>query len=271
MLYFRSLASGSSGNAYLLRTETISLLFDAGLRRAALEKLLEAEGVPPARLGGVLISHEHRDHLGSAGELAGRHGIPVWANDEVLRAAGLEGLSTAAVLDVGRPMLLGDVEVTTFPVSHDAVRPVGFLIRTGGKVITIATDLGRPDGHLTEAVAAGDLVVLESNHDPEMLHSGRYPPYLRKRVAGPTGHLANHQAAEVLAHHVKNDGVEVWLAHLSRNNNTQSLAMRTVAGILRASGLSRMQVGIARRDRPSLIWSGQARAKQLSLFGEECA
>jgi phosphoribosyl 1,2-cyclic phosphodiesterase len=271
MLYFRSLASGSSGNAYLLRTETISLLFDAGLRRSTLEKVLEAEGVPPARLGGILISHEHRDHLGSAAEIAERHSVPVWANAEVLRAAGLDALASAAVLDVGRPMLLGDVEVTSFPVSHDAVRPVGFLVRVGSRTITIATDLGKPDGHLTEAVSVSDLVVLESNHDPEMLHSGRYPPHLRKRVAGPTGHLANHQAAEVLARHVKSDGVDVWLAHLSRNNNTQSLALRTVGGILRASGLAGLRIGIARRDRPSLIWSGQARPQQLSLFGGECA
>ncbi len=254
-----------------MRTETISLLFDAGLRRPALEKVLEAEGVPAARLGGILISHEHRDHLGSAAEIALRHDVPVWANDEVLRAAGLEGLNSAAVLEVGRPMLLGDVEVTSFPVSHDAVRPVGFLVRVGGKVITIATDLGKPDGHLAEAVAAADLVVLEANHDPEMLHSGRYPPHLQKRVAGPTGHLANYQAAEVLAQHVKSDVVDVWLAHLSRNNNTQTLALRTVIGILRASGLARLRVEIARRDRPSLIWSGQARPQQLSLFGEECA
>ena len=271
MLYFLSLASGSSGNAFLLRTDTISLLFDAGLRRSTLEKMLAAEGVAPASLGGILISHEHRDHLGSARELAEEYDVPVWANDEVLRAAGLQGLPSASVLDVGRPMLLGDVEVTTFPVSHDAVRPVGFVARTCGRTVTIATDLGRPDGYLPEAVAAADLLVLESNHDPEMLHSGSYPPHLRRRVAGPTGHLANHQAAEVIARHIKNDCVYVWLAHLSRNNNTQSVALRTVGGILRASGLAALRVGIARRDRPSLIWSGEAKPRQLSLFTGECA
>jgi phosphoribosyl 1,2-cyclic phosphodiesterase len=271
MLYFRSLASGSSGNAFLLRTDTISLLFDAGLRRSTLESMLADEGVPPASLGGILISHEHRDHLGSAEEMAERYQVPVWANDEVLRAAGMQGLPSAAVMDVGRPMLLGDVEVTSFPVSHDAVRPVGFVIRAGGRVITLATDLGRADGHLTEAVAEADLVVLESNHDPEMLHSGRYPPHLRKRVAGPTGHLANYQAAEIIARHVKSDGVDVWLAHLSRNNNTQALALRTVGGITRASGLARLRVGIARRDRPSLVWTGEAPPRQLSLFDVECA
>lgn len=271
MLYFRSLASGSSGNAFLLRTDSISLLFDAGLRRSTLEKLLVAEGVAPESLGGILISHEHRDHLGSAAELAERYHTPIWANDEVLRAAGLAGLPSAAVLEVGRPMLLGDVEVTSFPVSHDAVRPVGFVARAAGRVITVATDLGKPDGHLHDAVAAADLIVLESNHDPEMLHSGRYPPHLRRRVAGPTGHLANHQAAEVLARHVKSDGVDVWLAHLSRNNNTQTLALRTVGGILRATGLNRLKVAVARRDRPSLIWTGQEQPRQLGLFDMECA
>lgn len=269
MLHFRSLASGSSGNAYLLRTEKTALLFDAGIRYSNLERFLEGEGLTPDRLTGVLISHEHRDHCVAAEDLARRHGVPVWANEEVLGATGLRGLPSAAVLEVGRPMLFGDVEVTSFPVSHDAVRPVGFMARTQERTLVVATDLGKPTPEVTEAVSLGDLVVIEANHDPEMLWNGSYPMYLRRRVAGPTGHLANEQTADILVKNVRHERVDVWLAHLSKNNNSASVALRTVRGVLKTMGLSGLHVDVARRDRPSLAWNGMPRPAQLSLFSSE--
>lgn len=265
MLRFRSLASGSSGNAYLLQTDQVRLLFDAGLRLSALTKYLVAEGAGPGQLDAVLLSHEHRDHSAAAPDLA-RAGTPVWANEPVLRACGVVGLPAAAVLPVGRPTRFGDVVVTSFPVAHDACRPVGFLIEADGRTLCIATDLGEPNGDLGDAVARADLVVLESNHDPDMLRNGRYPPHLRRRVAGPTGHLSNRQAADVLTRHVSSDETEVWLAHLSKHNNTPGLALRTVGGLLRTIGLGSLPLGIAQRDRPSLTWTGARRPRQLALF-----
>lgn len=266
MIHFRSLASGSSGNAYLLRTSNTTLLVDAGIPVSRLDKILRSEGVEPERLTGVLISHEHRDHCSAAADLARLYGTPLWANEAVLRSAGLSGLPSAAVIEAGRSVLLGDVEVQTFPVPHDAVQPVGFLLTTQGRRIVVATDLGKPTPDVSEAVEQADLVVIEANHDPEMLANGRYPPHLRRRVAGPTGHLANYQAAEILVKHVKDDGVDVWLAHLSRNNNTQAMAVKTVTGMLRAVGLGALRVHVAQRDRPSLTWTGVPPARQLALF-----
>jgi phosphoribosyl 1,2-cyclic phosphodiesterase len=216
----------------------------------------------------VLISHEHRDHCVGAIDLVREHRVPIVANQEVLRACGLHGMREAEPMDVGCSTLIGDVEVTSFPISHDAVRPVGFLARTHGRTITIATDTGHATAEMLEAVEQADLVVLEANHDVEMLQTGRYPYRLRRRVSGPTGHLSNAQAAGILAKQIKRSDVDVWLAHLSKENNTKALAQRTVQRTLKAIGLSN-SVDVALRDRPSLRWTGVSRPRQLSLFGAE--
>lgn len=263
---FRSLASGSSGNAYLLRSGSSTILIDAGLTAKKLARYLHSQDMEPGRLTAILISHEHRDHCIGARDLAREHSVAVWANADVLQAAGLEDLPTARVLPVGQPMVLGDVEVTAFPVQHDAVNPVGFSLRTDKRTVVVVTDLGVPSPPVCSAVAEADLVVIEANHDLELLHRGRYPYHLRARVSGPTGHLSNVQAARVLADCVGDDRTEVWLAHLSKENNSPKLAERTVRGTLSARGLSGVRVGIALRDKPSLVWDGLPRPRQLSLF-----
>ncbi len=269
MLLFQSLASGSSGNSYLLRTEKTTLLVDAGLRLSTLVKYLAAEGIAPSDLTAILISHEHRDHCAGARELAEEHRAPVWSNAAVLQAAGLHDLDEAHILDVGVPVLFGDVEVICFPVQHDSVCPVGFMLRVAGRTITIATDLGQADDDVTSSIAEADLVVLESNHDVEMLERGRYPYHLRRRVSGPNGHLSNSQAGTLIARHVKDEATEVWLAHLSKHNNRPEVALRTVRAALRQADRPAPSLAVALRDRPSLRWNGHQRPRQLSLFGAE--
>lgn len=271
MLVFRSLASGSSGNAYLLRTGKTTLLFDAGLPMKRLLRALASEDVDPDRIAGILISHEHRDHCAGARDLAQAHDIPIWANAEALRAAGLHDCRHSVLLNPGTPVRFADVEVVSFPVSHDAAAPVGFLIRTPDRTLTIATDLGQTDAALAEAVGRSDLVVLEANHDVEMLQRGRYPYHLRRRVSSATGHLSNAQAANFLSAHVKGPEVEIWLAHLSKENNTASLATRTVKRALTMAGFRNPSLGVALRDKPSLRWTGAARPQQLSLFAAEAS
>lgn len=266
MFVFRSLASGSSGNAYLLRTEKVALLFDAGLRLPRLVAHLRAEGLSPDRLSAILISHEHRDHCCGAPELASAFGVPVYADVDVLGATGLHGRREGRVLDLSSPAVFGDVEVRCFPVEHDAIRPVGFAIRVQKRTIAIATDLGQPTPEVANAVSGADLVVLEANHDLNMLNHGRYPHHLRRRVAGPTGHLSNAQAAGILSRHVRDERTEVWLAHLSKENNSPALALRTIRTHLNGAGLRSMSIQVAQRDRPSARWTGQLRPTQLSLF-----
>lgn len=267
MFTFRALASGSSGNAYLLTTARANLLVEAGLRVSTLRKHLANEGLSADRLTAVLISHEHRDHCAGAVELLDGHGIPILANAAVLRALGVHDRREVEVLPAEQPVMVGDVEVLTFPVSHDAAQPVGFLLRVEGRTIALATDLGEATPPVAEAVRAADLVVLEANHDREMLANGRYPYHLRRRVAGPTGHLSNVQCAEILAGQLQQETSEVWLAHLSKANNTPALALRTVRSWLRQRGVT-VPVDVLARDRPSLRWHGQARPRQLSLLAE---
>lgn len=266
MFLFRSLASGSSGNAYLLRTGKVSILIDAGIRLPRLVRYLQHEDLEPQTLSALLISHEHRDHCTSAHDLAHQFRVPVCANSEVLTAIGLADAPRTRLLDTGRPALFGDVEVTPFAVSHDAVRPVGFMIRAQGRTIVIATDLGEVTPEVSEAVRQADLAVIEANHDLEMLHNGRYPYHLRRRVAGPTGHLSNSQAASLVVNHAKGHATDIWLAHLSKENNTPALAARTVRRCLKEAGMGGMYVDVALRDRPSLRWTGVPRPRQLGLF-----
>lgn len=266
---FRSLASGSSGNAYLLRTGKATLLFDAGLPLKRMLQALTAEEIAPEQISAVLLSHEHRDHSAAARDLADRFGIPIWANADALRAAGLHDCERTAILEPDTPVQFADVSVVCFPVSHDAVAPVGFLVSAAGRTITIATDLGITDARLAEAVSMSDLVVLEANHDLEMLHRGRYPYHLRRRVSSATGHLSNAQAAAFLSRHVKSVDVEIWLAHLSKENNSPKLATRTVRDAMSLNGLTNPALAVALRDKPSLRWTGASRPRQLSLFTAE--
>ncbi len=268
MFLFRALASGSSGNAYLLRTDTSTLLFDAGLRFPLMMKHLSAEGLAPSDLTAILISHEHRDHCQAASDLVSQYKTPVYANEKVLRATGLHSERSAVVLDVGATQRFGDVEVTTFDVPHDSVCPVGFFIRAGDRTIALATDLGRSTEDIESAVSRADLVVMEANHDIDMLQNGRYPIHLRRRVAGPTGHLSNSQAATLLVNHLRDSDVEVWLAHLSKENNSPALALRTVRQAFARVGLGKAAITVAARDKPSARWNGVPRPRQLSLFAE---
>jgi phosphoribosyl 1,2-cyclic phosphodiesterase len=231
-----------------------------------LQSYLAAEEVVPSELTAIFVSHEHSDHCCGAADLSELAGVPVWANASVLRAAGLHNLVRSCVLDPDKSHVFGDVELRTFPVSHDAVQPVGFLIKTARRTITLATDLGEPTDPVREAVRQSDLVVLEANHDTQLLLEGRYPFYLRKRVAGPLGHLSNHQSGVILAQELTSERVDVWLAHLSKENNTPQLALRTVRSALRSAGRGAVSVKVALRDRPSLRWNGEPAPRQLSLF-----
>lgn len=265
MFSFRALASGSSGNAFLLRTSKVRLLFDAGITMVALRRALAQEGLSCGDLTGVLISHEHTDHCLSARDLASA-GTPVWSNSEVLGALKLHGHAQTSLIEVGKPALLGDVEVTCFAVSHDAVRPMGFFVRAAQRTLVLATDLGEYTSELGDAIRDADLVVLEANHDLRMLHEGHYPYFLRRRVSGPRGHLSNDQAAGILASHVKKPSVDIWLAHLSKENNTPRLALRTVSRVLKEAGSPAGYLATAARDKPSLRWNGVPRPVQLQLF-----
>jgi phosphoribosyl 1,2-cyclic phosphodiesterase len=252
-----SLASGSSGNAYLVESGTTRILLDAGLVAPVLERYLRRHGVDPLTLSAIFVSHEHSDHLRGVGGLARRFRIPVVATAGTLRAGAdtLGRLPEAVPLPPGHECRAGGIAVRTFALSHDAAEPVGFWVRADDQNVCICTDLGEPTPAIRAPLAAADLLVLEANHDLDRLWRGPYPPGLKRRIAGPHGHLANATAARLLRDLADDARPRtVWLAHLSQTNNTPDLALDTVQIPLAQDGITHLSVAVAERDRPSLVW-----------------
>lgn len=252
-----ALASGSSGNAFLVEAAGIKLLFDAGLHASTLEYYLRQRGTSPSELAAIFVSHEHIDHLRGAGMLARRYKLPVVASEGTFLAGdGQFGvLPDKVVQPPGREVYAGGVTVRTFAVSHDAAEPTGFWIEAGGYNIVVCTDLGCDTASIREALEVADLLVLEANHDVDRLWRGPYPYTLKKRVAGRHGHLSNADAARLISG-LAQDGRPrtIWLAHLSATNNTPSMALDTVTEPLDREGCTHLEIAILARDKPSRTW-----------------
>jgi phosphoribosyl 1,2-cyclic phosphodiesterase len=257
-----ALASGSSGNAFLVEAAGVKLLFDAGLHAAMLECYLRQAGASPSQLAAIFVSHEHIDHLRGAGMLARRYKLPVVASEGTFLAGADQfgALPDKVVQPLGREVYAGGagaggVTVRTFALSHDAAETAGFWIEAGGRNIVLCTDLGCETNSIREALEAADLLVLEANHDVQRLWRGPYHPALKKRVASPYGHLANADAARLISA-LARDGRPrtVWLAHLSAVNNTPTLALDTVLDPLKREGCAHLEIAVLARDKPSHIW-----------------
>jgi len=241
-----SLGSGSSGNALLVQAGETAVLVDAGFPPRILAGRLRQAGLAPDALTAILLTHEHSDHACGAREFASRHGIPLVADPRTIVAAlALRPRTTGAAipaperleLPVGRSLRLGALEVRSFPVPHDAIAPCGYALSSAAWRVAIAIDAGMATEPMLEALRPAHLVVLEANHDKDRLLHGPYPWHLKQRILGPTGHLSNEQASAALLR-VLDDGPRwLWLAHLSRTNNTPSLARAQVIEYLRAQGV----------------------------------
>jgi phosphoribosyl 1,2-cyclic phosphodiesterase len=240
VLRFRSLGSGSSGNATLVEAlpawgggTGTRLLIDCGLPLRELESRLLQAGVEPTSLGGIFITHEHSDHIGCAARFSTKHSVPVWMSHGTWRGArspDFEGRLQWA--RDGESIDLGGLEVLPFAVPHDAIEPLQLSCGNGRQRIGILTDLG----HMTDSVLGHlqgcDALLLECNHDPRMLERGPYPPFLKARVGGIHGHLSNAQAAEIAAHLDHANLGRIVAAHLSAQNNHPDLAVAALAGAL---------------------------------------
>ncbi len=225
MLRIKNLASGSSGNSTLLRTEESAVLIDAGLSALQIRRRVEDSGLEIEDIDAILISHEHIDHIRGIKRLSERYGIKVYANEGTWRGIK-ENIENRGLLEY--KMKFGDLRVESFPVPHDANDPVGFKIAHEGNKAVIVTDIGHPTSYLLDALRDSLVTIIESNHDMEMLKNGPYPYYLKQRILGPEGHLSNDDCGKVLAEVINEDTVAVMLAHLSEKNNTPELAKRTV-------------------------------------------
>ena len=227
-----TLASGSSGNAILVSHGETHLLVDCGISCLRIKRALAALGLSAADLTGILITHEHSDHICGLETLFKQFHLPVYcsggtARQLSYRIAFLDEVLTAFV--PGQPFVLGEITVTPFATPHDAAESVGYTFAADGRKAAVVTDLGVVTSIVEDAVAGSHLMVAESNHDPDMVRSGPYPYYLKQRILGQQGHLSNADCAAFC----KRVGAKtVILAHLSAENNRPSLALRTVREML---------------------------------------
>lgn len=239
MLELCTLASGSSGNSLLVTDGRTHVLVDAGISCRRICTGLKELGVEPKELAGVLITHEHSDHISGLTTLTKQLRLPVYASPGTgrqlcYRIAFLEELLRPVA--PGESFSIGGLDIESFPTSHDAAESVGYALSAGGRKAAVATDLG----YVTEAVLRGirgaDLLVAEANHDVEWVQSGPYPYHLKARILGDRGHLSNEAGAELAWTAVEGGARTVVLAHLSHENNTPARAHEVVRGVLERRG-----------------------------------
>lgn len=267
-LQITSLASGSSGNAFLVQTGNGALLVEAGLSARTLERHLRRRGLDPAALDAIVISHEHHDHVQGAATLARKFGLPIITSAGTASAmqADWKGLDVR-MLDTDGTTVAG-VDLYGFPVPHDAIAPQGILLAHGGCTAAWALDLGHVPEHVAPILQQADLIVVEANHDRErLIKQAPYTWSVKNRILSDTGHLSNLQAAELLQQ-VGSDNRprSVWLAHLSeRANDNPAGVVRFIKGILDISGVNSLRLAVAERDRPSVAWHSDLTSHQPSL------
>jgi len=226
------IASGSKGNSIYVESDSSRVLIDAGLSARELTRRLLAIGVAAQDLDAVIISHEHRDHCSGAGPLCRRYNLPLYCLPQTYAALPSIGAVDYCALETAGVLRLRDLEVETFPVTHDAVAPVGFILTAGRVRVGIATDLGVVTRLVRERLQRCQVLVLETNHDEQMLQDGPYPWSLKQRIRGRHGHLSNNQAAELLGDLLWPELQAVFMAHISETNNTVELARQRIDRVL---------------------------------------
>ena len=259
---FCSLSSGSSGNCLFLSSGASSVLVDAGLSGKRVAQLLNQMGETPRAVEAILVTHDHIDHISGIGVLSRRFDIPVFANAATWRAMEdkIGEISSRNIREftTGGEFELAGFGIKSFPISHDASDPVGLTFCKGNIKISVANDLGCVTPEVERELKDSSFIMLEANHDTEMLWVGRYPWYLKKRIAGDRGHLSNEDTGAALLRLAGGRTKAVLLGHLSKENNYPLLALETVRGILSQEGIEvgrEMHIDLSFRDKISRIYT----------------
>jgi len=225
------LASGSDGNCSVVVADDTMVLLDAGISGRRIARLMEAVGLDPRELDAMVLTHEHSDHVSGAGVLSRRYGVPVCCNENTLACSNLGQVHSSIIFRTMERFELGCLTVDPLPILHNAAEPNAFRISFEEKRMLLATDLGKITPEVFSALKEVDLAIIEANHDVQMLINGPYPPRLKSEIRSERGHLSNIDCARALwATHA--EGRKIFLAHISKNNNTPMLARRTVARTL---------------------------------------
>ncbi len=262
-LQFCTLFSGSSGNAVYLATSRGGLLVDCGLSaRQSLDAMSKA-GLDPTAIHAILITHEHSDHIKGAGVMSRKLGVPIYATqgtwEGMERSVGEIPARHRVAITAGESFFLDDIEVASFSIPHDANDPVGYRFFMGKQSVAVATDLGYFSQSVADAVSGAHIVLLESNHDPDLLQkNAHYPTHLKTRILGRKGHLSNDAGAQAAVRLAQCGTRHLLLGHLSNENNTPDLAYRTSYAALHEAGAALghdVTLHIAPRFQPSFIYS----------------
>ena len=234
---FASLGSGSEGNALLISTRSgttnTTVMLDCGFGIRETERRLERLQMTPGDLSGIIVTHEHQDHIGGVFKFARRHGLPVWLTFGTFQAARdrCDDVDIHFCRD-GAAFVIGDLELSPYTVPHDAREPVQYVVNDGALRLGVLTDAGHATTHLISSLAACDALMLECNHDSRMLRDSTYPPSLKQRIGGDYGHLSNQTASEILQALDKSRLQRIVGAHLSLKNNTPGLARAALTDVV---------------------------------------
>jgi phosphoribosyl 1,2-cyclic phosphodiesterase len=257
-LDFCSLSSGSSGNCYYLGNGFHGILIDAGISAASIRKFLKDIGISMQTIMGVLITHNHVDHIRGLEVLTRKNTLPAFTTTNIWKSIHTPHMRIAPdcirEIPLQQKFHLAGFDIEAFPVHHDAPETIGFHITAGKKKITVATDLG----HICETAApyiqAANLLVIESNYDEQMLMEGSYPHFLKARIKSDKGHLGNHQTSAFLADNMSDNLSHICLAHLSKNNNTPEIVLQTLQQSLSERGIiinGQPHISVLKRNMPS--------------------
>lgn len=229
-----SIASGSSGNCIYIGTEATHLLVDVGISCKKTVEGLNQLGLKGQDIDGILITHEHADHINGLGVMSRKFGIPIYATSGTIKA--IKGIKSLGAIDeelfhevnADEKMIVKDITVNPMRISHDAAQPVAYRFQYGGRKMAVVTDLGTYDEYTVESLKGMDALMLEANHDINMLQVGPYPYYLKQRILGKRGHLSNELSGKLLSRLLHDHLQAVCLGHLSKENNLEELAYETV-------------------------------------------
>lgn len=259
---FCSLASGSSGNCQYIETDKVKLLVDAGLSGKKIQESLISIEVDPSTINGILVTHEHKDHIHGIGILSRRFNIPIYANENTWLSMksqiGEVKEENTIIFDTDKTFEINDLNIHPFRISHDAVEPVGYSFYYKDIKISLVTDTGCVSEEVKENIKNSHLLLIESNHDVEMLKVGKYPWYLKRRILGEYGHLSNDDAGRLLSEVLCGKNECILLGHLSKENNFPELAYQTVANILTEKGINvtkDVSLDLTYRDKPSKVYN----------------
>ena len=243
-----TLFSGSSGNSIYIKDQKTEILIDAGKSAQAIEKSLFSLGTSIDNIDAILLTHEHSDHFVGLEILSKKHHIPVHMTEKSYKKAVYQGSfvsQCAKMHETHYELEIGSLKISSFEIPHDSAQNVGYIVRGSDEIFGIATDIGYVTGEIVESLSQCERIILESNHDKYMLISGKYPEFLKQRILSNGGHLSNDDASRLACTLAKNGVKSITLAHLSRENNTPTLAHDTMREALDLNGYVDVRVGVA--------------------------